>query len=165
MRRPIVIKHRAHLLLTASRQALGGAAAIALMIGLIEATGQDLAAVPFTTSIVLVMSAPESAPAQPRAVAGGHVLSTLSGFAILWLGGSAPWLASIAVGLSILLMKATQTLHPPAGLDALLVVVGHPSWTFFFDPVLAGVGLLIAFAYIFHRLAGPTPYPAQNRDL
>ena len=142
---------------------MGGAAGIAVMIGFVMSTGHELAAVPFTTSIVLVMSAPETAPAQPLAVAGGHVLSTLSGFAILWLGGSAPWLASVAVGLSIFLMKVTQTLHPPAGLDALLVVVAHPSWTFVLDPVLAGAGLLIAFAYAFHRLTGQNPYPARGR--
>jgi CBS-domain-containing membrane protein len=64
--------------------------------------------------------------------------------------------------LSIFLMKATQTLRPPAGLDALLVVIAHPSWTFLFDPVLAGAGLLIAFAYGFHRLLGQTPYPARE---
>jgi CBS-domain-containing membrane protein len=143
--------------------AAGGASGIAIMIGFVKSTGHELAAVPFTTSIVLVMSAPESPPAQPFAVAGGHFLSTLSGFTVLWLAGSSPWLASAAVGLSIFLMQVTGTLHPPAGLDALLVVIAHPSWTFLLDPILAGAGLLIAFAYAFHRVAGQNHYPMTSR--
>jgi CBS-domain-containing membrane protein len=142
--------------------AAGGTAGIAIMVGLVETAGLELAAVPFTTSIVLVMSAPDSEPAQPRAILGGHLLSALSGFAVLWLGGSSPWLASAAVGLSIVLMQLTDTLHPPAGLDALLVVVAHPAWTFLLNPILAGAGLLIAFAYMFHWLAGLGRYPAKR---
>ncbi len=58
---------------------VGGAAGVAIMVGLADLAALPLAAVPFATSIVLVMAACESAPAQPRAIAGGHILSTLSG--------------------------------------------------------------------------------------
>jgi CBS-domain-containing membrane protein len=129
------------------------------MIGLADWAAMPLVAVPFTTSIVLVMAAPESAPAQPRAIAGGHILSTLSGFAILWLLGPSQWNAVIAVGLSIFLMHLTDTMHPPAGIDALLVVTMHPAWTFFFDPVLVGVMVLVLFAYCYHRLTQPRIWP------
>ena len=93
--------------------AAGGAGAIAVMVGLPEWPGISLAAVLFTTSIVLAMAAPDSASAQPRSILLGHVLSTLSGFAVLWLFGSSSWLASLAAGIAILFMQITDSLHPP----------------------------------------------------
>jgi CBS-domain-containing membrane protein len=36
-------------------------------------------AIRFATSIVLVMGSPEAEPAQPRALAGGHLIATLVG--------------------------------------------------------------------------------------
>lgn len=57
--------------------AAGGAAAIALMEELLaERTTFPLLFIPFATSIVLVMGPPEAEPAQPRALVGGHLLST-----------------------------------------------------------------------------------------
>lgn len=135
--------------------AVGGATGIAIMIGLAHWAALPPVAVPFTTSIILVMAAPESAPARPRAIAGGHLLSTISGFAVLWLGGSGQWYAVIAIGLAVFLTHLTDTTHPPAGLDALLVVTLQPAWTFLLAPVLAGVSILIFLAYCYHRLTQP----------
>jgi CBS-domain-containing membrane protein len=133
------------------------------MIALAEWSQMSLSAVPFTTSIVLVMADPGSRAARPRNIAGGHILSTLSGFTVLWLFGGSPWLASAAVGLSILLMRLTDSLHPPAGLDALLVVTLRPSWTFLAAPVLVGVLSLLGFAYFYHKLTYPPGWPHRGR--
>lgn len=133
------------------------------MVGLADLAALPLAAVPFATSIVLVMAACESAAAQPRAIAGGHILSTLSGFAVLWLAGSGQWYAALAVGVATFLMHLTDTTHPPAGLDALVVVTVQPSWTFFFNPVLAGVIVLIVFAYCYHHVTQPQTWPISKR--
>ncbi len=141
---------------------VGGAAGIAIMVGLADLAALPLAAVPFATSIVLVMAASESAPAQPRSIAGGHILSTISGFAVLWLAGSGQWYAVLAVGLATFLMYLTDTTHPPAGLDALVVVTVHPSWMFFFNPVLAGVIVLIVFAYCYHNATQPFTWPISK---
>jgi CBS-domain-containing membrane protein len=149
-----------HALITA----LGGGVGVAIMIALAEWSQTPLSAIPFTTSIVLVMADPASRAARPRNIIGGHVLSTLSGFAVLWLFGGSPWLASAAVALSILLMRLTDCLHPPAGLDALLVVTLQRSWTFLFIPVLAGVVTLITFAYVYHKLTYAAGWPQQGTN-
>jgi CBS-domain-containing membrane protein len=138
---------------------VGGALGIAIMVELGVVVGMPLAAVPFATSIVLVMSAPTSPQAQPRNIFGGHLVSAISGFAVLWLLGSAPMLACLAVGLSITLMVLTGTLHPPAGINGLLIVTLAPSWTYLFVPVLFGTLILIAFAWSFHRLTAPERWP------
>jgi CBS-domain-containing membrane protein len=130
--------------------AIGGALGIALMSALAGVANLPLMLAPFTTSIVLVMSAPGSAFARARNVVGGHVLSALAGVLVLHLLGDTPWYAALAVGLAIAAMQATDTMHPPAGINALIMVVAHPPWTFVFVPVLAGAICLVLFAKSYH---------------
>jgi CBS-domain-containing membrane protein len=130
---------------------LGGALAIGIMEWFSLASRYPLAAIPFATSIVLVIGSPEAEPAQPRALIGGHVVSTLVGLVVLKLTGPAAWAAALAVGIAILAMYLTATFHPPAGIDPLLVVANNLAWTFLFVPVLAGALLLTLFAYVWHR--------------
>src|SRR5262245_30116899 len=129
------------------------------MVALAKLFGLPLLVVPFTTSIVLVMAAPDSAQAQPLNIVGGHLLSALSGLAVSTLFGSDPWFAAVAVALSIAAMQITGTLHPPAGINALLMVTANVSWTFVLIPVTAGALMLVAFAYVYHRLAWPGRWP------
>jgi CBS-domain-containing membrane protein len=118
--------------------------------------------VPFATSIVLVMGMPEAAPAQPRALVGGHLISTLVGLIVLALnGGASPVAAAIAVGIAIATMRATRTLHPPAGIDPLVVVLNETPWSFLLAPVAVGVLLLAGFAFLWHNLFRRGTWPRQ----
>ena len=108
--------------------------------------------IPFATSIVMVMGAPEAKPAQPRAIAGGHLLSAAVGLVMVKLVGPQPWAAAVAVGIAIIVMHATDTFHPPAGIDPLVVVVNDLSWSFLFAPVGVGALLLALFAFCWHNL-------------
>ena len=138
---------------------LGGAIAIATMEWFSTTAHYPLAVIPFATSIVLVIGAPEAEPAQPRALVGGHLVATLVGFAVLWVTGPQAWAAALAVGLSILAMYLTGTFHPPAGINPLLVVSNNLPCSFLLAPVLAGVLLLAAFAYAWHRWISHRPWP------
>jgi CBS-domain-containing membrane protein len=139
--------------------AIGGGLGITLMVALAALSGQHLEAVPFTTSIVLVMAAPESAPAQPRAILGGHLLCALAGLVVWLCFGANPWAAGLAVGLAIAAMQLTDTLHPPAGINALLFVTLKLSWYFVLMPVAAGALILVGFAFCYHRLTAAEPWP------
>lgn len=146
--------------------AAGGAVAIAGMEMASATTGFPLAAIPFATSIVLVLGTPDAAPAQPRALVGGHLVSTLVGLAVVKLCGPAPWAAAAAVGLAMVAMHLTGTFHPPAGIDPLVVAVGGMSWRFLVAPVGIGVLLLAAFAFVWHNLVvrrrnKPLVWPAR----
>ena len=48
-------------------------------------------------------------------------------------------------------MMLTDTLHPPAGINPLLVVAGNLPWSFMVAPVLVGALMLAAFALVWHR--------------
>jgi CBS-domain-containing membrane protein len=45
-------------------------------------TAFPLMAIPFATSIVTVLGSPKAEPAQPRALVGGHLLSTVIGLLV-----------------------------------------------------------------------------------
>ena len=137
--------------------AAGGAVAIGSMEAFSATTMYPLVAIPFATSIVLVMGSPKADPAQPRALIGGHLLSTLVGLLVVKLCGPAAWAAALAVGLAMIAMRLTGTFHPPAGIDPLVVVVNNMSWSFLIAPVGVGALMLALFAYAWHNLVARGP--------
>jgi CBS-domain-containing membrane protein len=126
--------------------ATGGAVAVAGMETFSARTAFPLAAIPFATSIVTVLGSPKAEPAQPRALIGGHLVSTFVGLLVVKFFGPAPWAAALAVGLAMVAMHLTGTFHPPAGIDPLVVVVNDMSWDFLLAPVGIGAILLALFA-------------------
>ena len=141
--------------------ALGGAVAIGLMEAFAVRSAMPVMAVPFATSIVLVLGSPEVEAAQPRALVGGHVVATLIGLLVLKLAGPQPWAAAVAVGLAMVAMHMTRTFHPPAGIDPLLVVVNNMPWSFLLVPVTAGALALAAFAYVWHLAVRRFDWPTK----
>jgi CBS-domain-containing membrane protein len=131
--------------------AVGGALAIAAMETSSALADFPLMAIPFATSIVMVMGSPEADPAQPRALIGGHLVSTLVGLAVVHLFGPGYWTAALAVGLAMVTMHLTRTFHPPAGIDPLVAVINDMPWSFFVAPVLVGALALAAFAFAWHN--------------
>jgi CBS-domain-containing membrane protein len=102
--------------------------------------------VPFVTSIVLTMGMPDSRPAQPYPVIAGHLLSSASGFAVLWALGPGEVSSAIAVGLAALLLAGCRAMHPPAGLDAFLVAGLDLPTSWIVNPVVVGAVLLVGYS-------------------
>jgi CBS-domain-containing membrane protein len=141
--------------------AAGGAAAIAAMEVLAERTAVPLAFIPFATSIVMVMGSPDAKPAQPRALIGGHLLSAVVALVMVTVAGPQPRAAADAVGLAMNVMHATNSFHPPAGINPLLIVVNNRPWSFFVIPVAAGVAILVAFAFLWHNVTRRGSWPEK----
>jgi CBS-domain-containing membrane protein len=141
--------------------AAGGSLAIGLMYYLSIQAEFPLASVPFATSIVLVTGTPEAAPAQPRALIGGHVLSAIVGVIALKLAGPEAWVAALAVGAAMLAMLATDSFHPPAGINPLIIVMNSMPWTFVLVPVAAGALLLFAYTYVWTNFVRRTRWPQR----
>lgn len=154
-----MIERRAWLAIGAG--AVGGAVAIAVMELFAARNAMPVMAVPFATSIVLVMGSPHVAAAQPRALIGGHLISAAVGLIVLALAGPQPWAAALAVGLAMVAMHATRTFHPPAGIDPLLIVVNDMPWSFIAVPVGVGALALAAFAYVWHLVMRQYRWPAR----
>lgn len=146
---------------TAAIAGLGAALAIGGMEFLSAAFNYPLAIIPFATSIVLVISSPDLPAAQPRALIGGHVVSALAGIVVVKIAGPQPWAAAFAVGLAVMVMILADMLHPPAGIDPLLIVSANLSWPFLIVPVFAGALLLTAFAVAWHRWIRQQRWPRR----
>lgn len=139
----------------------GCAIAIYIMESSSALAAYPLAAIPFATSIVLVISQPNAPPAQPRALIGGHLISALTGLLVLAVTGPGTVPAAVAVGLAVLAMVLTDTLHPPAGINPLLVVSANLPWSFLLAPVLVGALMLAAFAFAWHRFVLRNSWPER----
>jgi CBS-domain-containing membrane protein len=148
-------------LATMTLGAAGGGVAIAVMQVLSDRTTVPLVLIPFATSIVLVMGSPDADPAQPRALVGGHLISTLIGLMVVKLVGPSPIAAAAALALAMVAMHLARSFHPPAGIDPLIVVHNDLSWSFLLMPVAAGALLLGAFAFGWHNLTRRGSWPTR----
>jgi len=144
-------------------RAFGGAIAILAMQFLAGFGRMPLMLVPFATSIVLVLGTPDAEPAQPRALVGGHFISTLVGLAASYALGPSPWIAATAVGLAMCAMYFARSFHPPAGIDPLIIVNESLPWSFLFTTVLPGSLLLLFFALVWHNASRRGAWPVRWR--
>ncbi|PCE23651.1 hypothetical protein BWP39_28635 [Paraburkholderia acidicola] len=142
---------------------LGGVLAITV-IGLFGGVvGMPLLIAPFGASSVLLFAAPDSAFAQPRNLVWGHLIASTVGLVVFWLAGAGLWQMALAVGAAIALMQLTRTVHPPAGADPLVIMLGGgASGTFLLFPVLAGVLLLLLIALVFNWAVHGEPWPRRD---
>ena len=113
---------------------------------------------PFGASMVLVMAVHESPLAQPKNLILGHVLSALSGVLIYTLLGQTFYALGAGVALAIFVMMITKTIHPPAGANPIIVILGGKGVSFVLLPVAVGALIIIIFAMIYNKILGRS-YP------
>jgi len=109
---------------------------------------------PFGASMVLVMAVHDSPLAEPKNVFLGHTLSALSGVIIFSLMGSSYISLGIAVGLAVFVMATFDSIHPPAGANPIIAILGGKGLSFVLMPVALGAIVIIVFALIYNRLLG-----------
>lgn len=149
---------RAKLVLSAM-SGLGAFVAVYLLAELSEHLHTALLIAPFGASCVLAFAAPHSPLAQPRNVLVGHTLGVIAGLLVLALIGAHPAGYAVGVALAIAAMQLTDTLHPPAGANPIVVLMTGATWKFLFVPALAGAAIIVAVAWLFHRLVSKHAYP------
>lgn len=126
-----------------------GLSSVALLAVL---SGQPWLLGSFGASCVLLFGFPNVPFSQPRNVIGGHVLCAAVGLLFLWLFGFSWWALAAAGAVATMLMLATQTVHPPAGSNPVIVFLSDPGWFFLLLPTLFGVLALVFLAKIHARL-------------
>ena len=107
---------------------------------------------PFGASMVLVMAAHESPLAHPKNVFFGHIISAFSGVCVFAIFGFSNLSVGLGVGLAIFLMMLTKTVHPPAGANPIIAILGAKGAPFILIPVAAGAALIVLFAIIYNQL-------------
>ena len=107
---------------------------------------------PFGASMVLVMAVHESPLAHPRNILFGHILSALAGVIVFSILGSSFISLGLAVGLAIFLMMSTKTVHPPAGANPIIAILGAKGISFILMPVAVGASFIVLFAIIYNKV-------------
>lgn len=136
----------------AALSGLGGA----LTIGLLSVANETHVALllipPFGASCVLVFGIPASPLARPRNVIGGHLISAAAGLLAVGAFGPTPIGIAVGVGLAIAFMMLSDTVHPPAGANPIVVALINPGWSFLLTPVLAGTVAIVLVGKLYNRL-------------
>jgi len=107
---------------------------------------------PFDATTVLVFGLPKSPLAQPKNVILGHVVTAIVGLFFVSFGIIEPWTMALATGIGVSLMLLTNTTHPPAGANPLLILMTHQDWAFLFNPVLVGAVSIVIIGWAFNIL-------------
>jgi CBS-domain-containing membrane protein len=107
---------------------------------------------PFGASLVLVMAVHDSPLAKPRNVFFGHVLSASSGVLIFYFLGTTPVSLALGLSLAILIMQLTNTIHPPAGANPVIAILGAKTFEFVIMPVAIGASFIVIFALIYNKV-------------
>ena len=107
---------------------------------------------PFGATMVLVMAVHESPLAQPKNIFFGHILSALSGVLIYFFLGMSFLSIGLAVAISVWAMMLTKTIHPPAGANPIIAILGGKGISFILLPVAIGALIIIVFAVIYNKI-------------
>jgi CBS-domain-containing membrane protein len=145
---------------------LGTTFALLGCIGLLRLTEHPWLLPSLGGSCVILFGMARGVMAQPRSFLGGHVLATLVGlafrFGYLTFGGPIEVWGAAAVGAALTAMAATRTIHSPAGANPIVVFAEQAGPGFLVAPLLPGLAVLFAVAFLVNNLprpwgAGPWP--------
>ena len=114
----------------------------------------------FGSSMVILYGYPESSFSQPKNIFFGHVLTSIVGIIFLYLFPLPIYLLiPLAVGTSIFLMMLLNVVHPPAGANPIIVIMGSVSLDYLINPIIIGTLIVLIFGIILNRLILKKKYP------
>ena len=116
----------------------------------------------FGATMVLLFGVPESPFSQPKNIFFGHFLTALVGIVLVMvLKIPTYYLIPLSVGIGIFLMLITNTTHPPAGGNPIIIIEKGDVATFSFllDPIIYSCSLIIIFGIVLNRLILKSKYP------
>ena len=97
----------------------------------------------FGSSMVLLFGFPESPFAQPKNVFFGHLVTALVGVVFVTLIPLPMYVnIALAVGVGIFLMILFNVVHPPAGGNPIMVIIGSVSYDYLLSPIIFGLSLI-----------------------
>jgi CBS-domain-containing membrane protein len=114
----------------------------------------------FGASMVLLYGFPESPFSQPKNIFFGHFLTTLIGIIFvnyIYL----PIFINIAlsVGLGIFFMIIFDVVHPPAGGNPIMVIIGGVSYEYLINPIIFSCLIILLFGIILNKFILKKNYP------
>ncbi len=116
----------------------------------------------FGSSMVLLFGFPESPFAQPKNVFFGHLVTALVGVIFVTLVPFPIFInIALAVGVGIFLMILFNIVHPPAGGNPIMVIIGSVSYDYLLSPIIFGCIIIISLAILINKFLLKKNYPLK----
>ena len=116
----------------------------------------------FGSSMVLLFGFPESPFAQPKNVFFGHLVTALVGVVFVALVPLPLYInIALAVGVGIFLMILFNIVHPPAGGNPIMVIIGSVSYDYLLSPIIFGCIIIISLAILINKFLLKKNYPLK----
>ena len=116
----------------------------------------------FGSSMVLLFGFPESPFAQPKNVFFGHLITALVGVIFVNLITLPIYISiALAVGVGIFLMILLNIVHPPAGGNPIMVIIGSVSYDYLILPIISGCIIIISLAILINKFILKKKYPLK----
>jgi len=114
-------------------------------------------------SAMLIFGIPHSPVSQPWPLVGGHIISALIGITAYYLIPNPILASSIAIGLAMLAMHHTGSMHPPGGATAVTAVIGGSTvhelgYYFVIVPVFFNSIILLSIAMAIATFRDKNPF-------
>ena len=116
----------------------------------------------FGSSMVLLFGFPESPFAQPKNVFFGHLITALVGVIFVNLIPLPIYISiALAVGIGIFFMILFNVVHPPAGGNPIMVIIGSVSFDYLILPIISGCIIIISLAILINKFLLKKKYPLK----
>ena len=116
----------------------------------------------FGSSMVLLFGFPESPFAQPKNVFFGHLITALVGVIFVNYISLPIYInIALAVGTGIFFMILLNVVHPPAGGNPIIVIIGSASYEYLISPIIFGCILILLLAILINKLILKKNYPLK----
>ena len=116
----------------------------------------------FGSSMVLLFGFPESPFAQPKNVFFGHLVTALVGVVFVALVPLPVYVSiALAVGVGIFLMILLNVVHPPAGGNPIMVIIGSVSYDYLLSPIIFGCIIILLLAILVNKFLLQKNYPLK----
>ncbi len=116
----------------------------------------------FGSSMVLLFGFPESPFAQPKNVFFGHLVTAMVGVIFVAFIPLPMFInIALAVGLGIFFMILLNVVHPPAGGNPIMVIIGSVSYDYLLSPIIFGCLIIISLAILINKFLLKKNYPLK----
>ena len=116
----------------------------------------------FGSSMVLLFGFPESPFAQPKNVFFGHLITALVGVIFVNFIPLPIYInIALAVGTGIFFMILLNVVHPPAGGNPIIVIIGSASYDFLISPIIFGCIIILLLAILINKFILKKNYPLK----
>ena len=106
----------------------------------------------FGSSMVLLFGFPESPFAQPKNVFFGHLCTALVGVIFVNLVPLPIYInIALGVGAGVFFMILLNIVHPPAGGNPIIVIIGSASYDYLISPIIFGCIIIISLAILINK--------------